>query len=101
MDTPLLAFQLYPFAPHNKDMKPIPYTAEDLSDLKKVEELFDLAQILEAYITYDGWQFLIKKYGWEKLYESNNRSGWIDADDLEDYQEWVKYEMEITPWKNE
>lgn len=70
------------------------YSQEELSDPKKVEELFDYCQILHAYITEDGWSFLISHYGWEKLYEINNLSGWFDAENTDDYKDYVKSAVE-------
>ena len=61
----MLAFYLYPFEPHNKSIAPIEYTKEDLMNPSKVEELFDYCQILEAYITRPGWEFLIQVHGYE------------------------------------
>lgn len=89
----MLAFYHYPFVP-NKDFKE--YTEEDLTNPDKVEELFDYCQILEAYITVSGWKFLIRHYGYEKLYEINNKSGWLWADDLNDFISCVEYEMECS-----
>lgn len=91
----MLAYYLYPFIP-NQDVKE--YSKEDLMDPKKVEELFDYCQILEAYITKVGWQFLIEHYGYEKLFEIDKRSGWLSdrtENTLEEYIEWVKYEISI------
>ena len=66
----MLAFYLYPFEPHNKSIAPIEYTKKDLMNPSKVEELFDYCQILEAYITRPGWEFLIQVHGYEGLYKS-------------------------------
>ena len=91
----MLAYYLYPFIP-NQDVKE--YSKEDLMDPKKVEELFDYCQILEAYITKVGWQLLIEHYGYEKLFEIDKRSGWLSdrtENTLEEYIEWVKYEISI------
>ena len=90
----MLAYYFYPSA-SNQDVKE--YSKEDLMNPKKVEELFDYCQILEAYITKTGWQFLIEHYGYEKLFEIDKRSGWLSErteDTLEEYIEWVKYEIE-------
>lgn len=63
-------------------------------------ELFDDCQILEAYITKSGWEFLIKFYGYEKLYEIDRKSGWHEGQEdpynLDEYVKWVEYEMEIS-----
>ena len=42
---------------------------------KKVEIVFDYAQILEVQITNRGWEYLIKQYGFNKLFEIDKRSG--------------------------
>ena len=67
---------------------------------EKVEELFDYCQILEAYITKKGWQFLIENYGYDRLYEIDKRSGWLtersSESSIEEYIEWVKYEIGIS-----
>ena len=61
------------------------YTAEELKNPKKVEALFDLCQILKAYITAEGWHFLIAQHGFLKLYEIDKISGWFDEDTLEEF----------------
>ena len=77
------------------------YYAEDLNDEKNVKELFDYAQILEAFIEYDGWEYLIKTHGYEKLYEIDKKSGWLSdhSDNLQDYKEWVDYEKKCVKEK--
>ena len=67
----MLAFYLYPFEPNQKFRE---YTEDDLKDPKIVEELFDYCQILEAYITKDGWE----------------RSGWFDEETIDAFKEAVK-----------
>ncbi|MBQ2347201.1 MAG: hypothetical protein II388_02370 [Clostridia bacterium] len=71
----------------------------DLLQPEKVKELFDYCQILEAYITKKGWQFLIESYGYDKLYEIDKRSGWLSdqstESNLEEYIERIKYEISI------
>lgn len=90
----MLAFYLYPFEPKQK---PREYTKEQLEDVQTVKELFDYCQILGAYITRSGWDFLVDYYGYEKLYEIDKKSGWhfdeTDSD-LNEYIDCVKYEME-------
>lgn len=88
----MLAYYHYPFVP-NRDIQE--YTAEDLLDPQKVEELFDYCQILEADITKSGWRFLIDHYGYEALYEIDRKSGWSPEDTIEGFIEWVAYKMEI------
>ena len=92
----MLAYYLYPFV-QNRDVRE--YTKVDLLQPEKVKELFDYCQILEAYITKTGWQFLIESYGYDKLYEIDKRSGWLcdqsSESSIEEYIEWVKYEISI------
>ena len=88
----MLAFYHYPFVDNNKFIE---YTETDLSTPKQVRKLFDYCQILEAYITYQGWEFLIERYGWEQLFQINMESDWISVDNLHDFHLWVKNEMEI------
>ena len=94
MDKKVLAFCYYPNPNTNKLDITKEYYANDLKDEKMVEELFDYAQILEASIEYDGWEFLIKTYGYKKLFEIDKKSGWLSdkSDNLQDYIEWVEYE---------
>ena len=61
-----------------------------------LEELFGYCQILEAYITKKGWEFLIDYYGYEKLYEIDKKSGWLDDVTLEKYIASVQYEIDIS-----
>lgn len=89
----MLAYYHYPFVP-NQDIRE--YTEEDLKNPKTVEELFDYCQILEAYITKKGWEFLINHYGYEELYEIDRKSGWLDDETLEEYISSVQYEIDIS-----
>lgn len=86
----MLAYYYYPFK-LNQDFRE--YTEEELMDPNKVEELFDHCQILEAYITKEGWDFLISHYGYETLYEIDKRSGWFDEETIEEYMERIKDSM--------
>ena len=92
----MLAYYLYPFV-QNRDVRE--YTKVDLLQPEKVKELFDYCQILEAYITKMGWQFLIVSYGYDKLYEIDKRSGWLtersSESSIEEYIERIKYEISI------
>lgn len=89
----MLAFYHYSFVP-NQDIKEC--TKKDLMHPDKVEELFDYCQICEAYITKSGWKFLIQHYGYKKLYKINYKSGWLDADNLDDFISCVEYEIECS-----
>jgi hypothetical protein len=57
---------------------------------KQVEQLFDFCQILEAIIYDVGWEFLIQQHGYTELYEINNKSGWFDCSDLEEYKVYIE-----------
>lgn len=86
----MLAYYFYPFEEKQQYRE---YTEEELMNPKVVEEVFDYCQILEAYITKEGWSFLIDHYGYKKLYEIDKKSGWFDEDTLEEFTETVKQEM--------
>ncbi|MDE6664718.1 MAG: hypothetical protein K2K14_00795 [Ruminococcus sp.] len=87
----MLAYYYYPFSDNHNLME---YTKNDLMNPSKVEELFDYCQILEAYITKSGWKFLINYYGYEKLYEIDIKSGWFDAETLDEYILYVQSDMD-------
>ena len=89
----MLAYYHYPFV-QNQDYRE--YTRDELMKPEIVEELFDYCQILEAYITKKGWAFLIEYYGYEKLYEIDKKSGWLDDETLEEYISSVQYEIDIS-----
>lgn len=89
----MLAYYHYPFVQNEKIRE---YTESDLIKPETVEELFDYCQILEAYITKKGWTFLIDYYGYEKLYEINKKSGWIDGETIEEYISSVQYQIDIS-----
>lgn len=78
----LLAYYCYSPAPCGNYRE---ISAEELKDPKKVEILFDFCQILKAYITAEGWHFLIAQHGFQKLYEIDRKSGWFDEDTLEEF----------------
>lgn len=86
-----LAFYVYPLP------QGTPFTENDLSSPDNVERLFDYMQILLALIYKEGWDFLIRQYGYEGLFEINSRSGWIDCETLDEYIEALQYEIEISP----
>ncbi len=87
----MLAFYHYPFV-QNQNFRE--YTKEDLSDTSKVKKLFDYCQILEAYITKSGWDYLIQRYGYEGLYDIDQKSGWLNAESLEEFKQCVDAEIE-------
>lgn len=89
----MLAYYFYPFVRNNREC--IPYSEADLLKEEKVIELFDYCQILEAYIIFEGWVYLIEKHGWEKLYQLDRESGWFDVESIEEYRACVKSEMEM------
>ena len=64
------------------------YYDSDLDHPDKVQRLFDLCQMLEAYITASGWRFLMSEYGVSGLLEINRGSGWFaEEDDAEATEE--------------
>ena len=76
------------------------YTKQDLMNPQKLEELFDYCQILEGYITRRGWEFLIKHYGYNGLFEIDKKSGWLckrTDGSIEEYIECVEYEIKSMP----
>jgi hypothetical protein len=78
-----LAYRTYP-KPNGKT-----YHAKDLNNEEKVIQLFDYCQIIEAIITKDGWNFLTSKYGMEKLFSLNQKSGWFDCSTIEEFKEFI------------
>lgn len=87
----MLAFYHYPFA-YNQEFKE--YTKVDLMNPHKVEELFGYCQILEAYITKTGWDFLISHYGYDGLYHIDKKSEWFEVDNFEEFKSLVDGEIE-------
>ena len=87
----MLACYIYPIP------KGTEYTEVDLQNSNKVLELFGYCGILEGMITKEGWRFLIKTYGYEKLYEMDKEALWKDCETLEEYVDWLMYENEISP----
>lgn len=67
----------------------INYYQSDLITREQVERLFDYCQILEAMIFEKGWIFLINNYGYEDLFIINNKSGWFDCSDVEEFKEYI------------
>lgn len=76
----LLAFRIYPEPTGAK------YFQLDLSEIEKVEQIFDYCQILEAVIYNDGWDFLINYYGYETLFEINKKSGWLNSENIDEFK---------------
>lgn len=88
-----LAFYVYPL-PQGTSC-----TSDDLSFAENVKELFDYMQIFLAVISKEGWNFLIQQYGYERLFEINNRSGWIDCETIGEFVEELEYYKETSPEK--
>lgn len=80
----VLAFRIYP------EPRGTVYNEQDLLSEEAVIVLFDYCQILEAIIYQEGWTFLMKHYGIEKLYQLNNQSGWFDVQNLEAYKSEIQ-----------
>ncbi len=85
-----LAFYIYPL-PNGTE-----YTSDDLTDRDNVLRLFDYCQILEAVIYRSGWDFLIKHYGYESLYDINKESDWLDCNSVGEFVRCVEYQKEIS-----
>jgi hypothetical protein len=83
----LLAWRIYP-EPNGTD-----YYEKDLDTEKKVQTLFDYCQILEASVFDEGWQFLLRHYGIRTLYEINERSGWYNAVDVNDFKSYLPAQL--------
>jgi hypothetical protein len=81
----LLAWYSYP-EPDGKI-----YTSKELESLTVVEELFDYCQILLAFISQEGWQFLVETHGVEKLLAVNTISGWFSEDSPQDAFDDLRY----------
>ena len=86
-----LAFYVYPLPQGTS------FTADDLSVPVNVETLFNYMQIWLAAISKEGWEFLIRQYGYEKLFEINIKSDWIDCEELDEFIEALEYETETSP----
>lgn len=92
--TDCYAFRMYP-EPNGTN-----YYQNDLMTQEQVERLFDYCQILEAIIFDKGWLFLISYYGYEELFEINNKSGWFECSDLEDFKKYIEsYQNDIKNMK--
>lgn len=87
----LLAF----YIPFGNEENTVVYGKTDLLNPDVLKELFDYCQILEGLITYSGWLFLLKQYGYEKLYEIDKKSGWFDSSTLEQFIEDVDLEIRM------
>lgn len=83
-----LAFYIYP------EPKGTRYFDDDLKHETTVKILFDYCQIFDAIIYKEGWRFLIDYHGYEKLFEINKRSDYLDASTLEEFIEEVNQEIE-------
>ena len=83
----VLAFYRYP-EPNGTE-----YFRAEFADSDKVIEVFDYCQIWLADITKAGWKFLVDHYGYEKLFELNRKSGWVDCNSLNEYKAIIEYEM--------
>ena len=82
-----IAFRIYPL-PNGTQ-----YTEEDIKTIDDVVRLFDYCQILEAYISKDGWNYLIDRFGLNELFEADKRSGWFDCTSIEEFAEVITTEI--------
>lgn len=85
----VLAFYMYP------EPKGTYYFKKDFFNPDRVIEIFDYCQLWLAIITKAGWDFLISHYGYERLFELNNESGWIDCLSIDEYKSEIEYEISI------
>ena len=83
------------YMPYGKEDSVTEYRKKDMQDPDIVKQLFDYCQILEGHITYSGWLFLIKYYGYEKLHEIDKMSKWFDSESLEEFIENVNLEIRM------
>ncbi|MFC4652009.1 hypothetical protein ACFO26_03735 [Lactococcus nasutitermitis] len=81
----LLAWYKYPEAEGKS------YCQQELLDEQLLIELFGYCKDAQAYISAEGWVFLIEHYGYEKLFELNKMSAWIASETLDDYKNNVNY----------
>ncbi len=91
MDKKWLAYRIYP-EPCGTE-----YQHSNLMDRADVECLFDYCQILEAMISRAGWIELIAYHGYQVLYEINEKSGWFDCDNLEEFIFEVESHVDSLP----
>jgi hypothetical protein len=80
----VLAWYRYP------EPKGMNYFESDLMKSEKAIEVFDYCQILLAYISKAGWDFLIKHYGYEELYKLDKISGWFDSPTIDEFIEDIQ-----------
>ena len=83
-----LAFYMYP------EPKGTRYFEDDLNNEDTVEILFDYCSLWYAIIYKEGWEFLIGYYGYQKLFEINEKSGWIDASTIEEFVDEINREKD-------
>jgi hypothetical protein len=91
MDKKWLAYRIYP-EPCGTE-----YQHSNLMDRADVECLFDYGQILEAVISRVVWIELIAYHGYQVLYEINEKSGWFDCDNLEEFIFEVESHVDSLP----
>lgn len=80
------------YMPHGSDEIIKEYSSEELMDPSVVRQIFDYCQILEGHITHSGWLFLLKQYGYGKLYEIDKQSGWFYSSSI---VEFIKVEKKF------
>ena len=89
------AWYRYP-EPDGKD-----YSLEELQSRDIATELFDYCQLGLAYISKEGWKALIEFHGLDGLYEINETSGWLAADNWIEFIDGVKYQCLISGYNPE
>ena len=71
------------------------YTEDNVRTIDDVVEIFDYCQISEAMISKKGWNYLIERFGTEKLYQADKESGWFAGDSVEDFICELEYERSV------
>ncbi|MDO4976719.1 MAG: hypothetical protein Q4E53_05585 [Eubacteriales bacterium] len=83
------------YIPYGNEENTVDYSKEQLKDPNIVKNLFDLCQILEGYITYEGWLFLIAYHGYESLFDIDSESGWFDCANLDSFKKEIVYQRDL------
>ena len=85
-----IAYRIYPLP------KGTIYTEDDIKTVDDIVNLFDYCQISEAVISKNGWDYLIEKFGMDKLFLADKKSSWFDCDSMEDFINAIEYEKSIS-----
>lgn len=79
------------------------YKQSDFKDISDVKRLFencknsclidDYAHPPICFIYGEGWEFLIKRFGYESLFEINREVGWFNTKDIELFKSNIAHLM--------